>query len=51
MPSSLEALLAIDKLIVMSAQSDPELLQAEADTHRKDIDSISGSSSVTSKAY
>ena len=41
----------VDKVIVMSAQSDPELLQAEADAHRKDIDSISASSSITSKAY
>ena len=50
-PSSLEAPMAIDELIVMSAQSDPELLQAEADAQRKDIGSISGSSGITSKTY
>ena len=50
-PSSLEAQMAIDELIVMSAQSDLELLKAEADAHRRAIDSISASSCITSKAY
>ena len=48
---SLEALMAIDEMIVMGAQAGPELLQAEADAHHKDIGSISGSSGITSKAY
>ena len=43
--------MALDKLTVMSAQSDLELLKAEADAHRRAIDSISASSSITSKAY
>ena len=49
--SSLGALMAIDEMIVMGTQAGPELLQAEADAHHKDIGSISGSSGITSKAY
>ena len=49
-PSSLEALMAIDKMIVMGAQADPELLKAEVNAHHKAIDSISGPNSMTSKA-
>ena len=51
MPASLEALMAIDKLIVMSAQSDLELLKAEADAHRRAIGSISGPNGITSKVH
>ena len=51
MPSSLEALMAIDKLTVMSAQSDLELLKAEADAHRRAIGSISGPNGITSKVH
>ena len=47
--SGLEALMAIDE--TMGVQADPELLKAEADTHDEAIGSISGSSSITSKAY
>ena len=43
--------MAIDEMIVMDAQAGPELLQAEADAHHKDIGSISGSSGITTKAY
>ena len=50
-PSSLEALMVIDKMIVMGAQADPELLKAEADAHHKAIGSISGPNGITSKAY
>jgi len=46
----LEALKAIDKMIVMGAQADPKLLKAAADAHHKAIGSISGPSGVTSKA-
>jgi len=46
----LEALKAIDKMIVMGAQADPKLLKAAADAHHKAIGSISGSNGVTSKA-
>merc|ERR1712056_134045 len=46
----LEALKAIDKMIVMGAQADPKLLKAAADAHHKAIGSISGPNSVTSKA-
>ena len=48
--SSFEALMAIDKMIVMGAQADPELLKAEADDHHKAIGSISGPKGMTSKA-
>ena len=50
-PSSLEALMVMDKTIVMDAQADPELLQAEADAHHKDIGSISGPNGISLKAY
>ena len=43
--------MAIDKLTVMSAQSDLELLKAEADAHRRAIGSISGPNGITSKVH
>jgi len=46
----LEALKAIDKMIVMGAQADPKLLKAATDAHHKAIGSISGANGVTSKA-
>jgi len=46
----LDALKAIDKMIVMGAQADPKLLQAAADAHHKAIGSVSGANGVTSKA-
>merc|ERR1712060_19619 len=46
----LEALKAIDKMIVMGSQADPKLLKAAADAHHKAIGSISGPNGVTSKA-
>merc|ERR1711971_1376715 len=46
----LEAVKAIDKMIVMGAQADPKLLKAAADAHHKAIGSISGPNGVTSKA-
>merc|ERR1712019_183276 len=46
----LEALKAIDKMIVMGAQADPKLLKAAADAHHGAIGSISGPNGVTSKA-
>jgi hypothetical protein len=46
----LEAIKAIDKMIVLGAQADPKLLKAAADAHHKAIGSISGSNGVTSKA-
>merc|ERR1711971_506220 len=46
----LEAVKAIDKMIVMGAQADPKLLKAAADAHHKAIGSISGANGVTSKA-
>merc|ERR1712039_925680 len=46
----LEALKAIDKMIVMGAQADPKLLKAAADAHHKAIGSIGGPNGVTSKA-
>lgn len=46
----LEALKAIDKMIVMGAQADPKLLKAAADAHHKAIGSVSGANGVTSKA-
>merc|ERR1719192_345219 len=46
----LDALKAIDKMIVMGAQADPKLLKAAADAHHKAIGSIGGPNGVTSKA-
>jgi len=46
----LEAVKAIDKMIVMGAQADPKLLKAAAEAHHKAIGSISGSNGVTSAA-
>ena len=46
----LEALKAIDKMIVMGALADPKLLKAAADAHHKASDSISCCIGVTSKA-
>jgi len=46
----LEALKAIDKMIVMGAQADPKLLKAAAEAHHKAIGSISGPNGVTSAA-
>jgi hypothetical protein len=46
----LEAIKAIDKMIVLGAQADPKLLKAAADAHHKAIGSISGANGVTSKA-
>ena len=48
--SSLEALMAIDEMIVMGAQADPELLKEEADAHHKAIGSICGPNGTTPKA-
>jgi len=45
----LEALTAIDKMIVMGAQADPTLLKIAAQAHHKAISSISGPKGVTSK--
>merc|ERR1712038_806882 len=46
----LEAVKAIDKMIVLGAQADPKLLKAAADAHHKAIGSVSGANGVTSKA-
>jgi len=46
----LEALRAIDKMIVLGSQADPKLLKAAAQAHHKAISSISGPNGVTSKA-
>jgi hypothetical protein len=46
----LEALKAVDTMILMGSQADPKLLKAAADAHHKAIGSISGPSGVTSKA-
>jgi len=46
----LEALKAVDKMILMGAQADPKLLKAAADAHHKAIGSVSGANGVTSKA-
>merc|ERR1712072_1401193 len=46
----LEAVKAIDKMILMGAQADPKLLKAAAAAHHKAIGSISGPNGVTSKA-
>merc|ERR1712056_162272 len=46
----LEAVKAIDKMIVMGAQADPKLLKAAADAHHKAIGSIGGANGVTSQA-
>ena len=48
-PSCLEALMAIDKMILMGAQADPELLKAEANAHHKAIDYIGGPNGMASK--
>jgi len=46
----LEALKAIDKMIVLGAQADPAALKAAAAAHHKAIGSIGGTNGVTSKA-
>merc|ERR1712084_110073 len=46
----LEAIKAIDKMIVMGAQADSKLLQAAAEAHHKAIGSVSGANGVTSQA-
>merc|ERR1712060_90702 len=46
----LEAIKAIDKMIVMGSQADPKLLKAAADAHHKAIGSVTGANGVTSKA-
>jgi len=46
----LDALKAIDKMIVLGAQADPKLLKAAAEAHHKAIGSVSGANGVTSKA-
>merc|ERR1719206_1470147 len=46
----LEAIKAIDKMIVMGSQADPKLLKAAADAHHKAIGSVGGANGVTSKA-
>ena len=48
-PSSREALVPSDKMIVMGAQADPKLLKEEANAHYKTIGSISGPNSMTSR--
>ena len=48
---SLEALMAIDEIIIMVAWADPVLLQAEADAHHGDISSTSGPNGIASEAY
>merc|ERR1712039_1159815 len=42
----LEALKAIDKMIVLGSQADPKLLKAAADAHHKAISSASGPTGV-----
>ncbi len=46
-PSSLETLMPIDKMIVMDAQADPELLKEGANAHYETMGSISGPNSMT----
>merc|ERR1711988_2034016 len=46
----LEALKAIDKMIVMGAAADPKALKAAVDAHHKAVGSISGPNGVTSQA-
>jgi hypothetical protein len=46
----LEALKAIDKMIVMGAAADPKLLAAAVDAHHKAVGSVSGPNGVTSRA-
>merc|ERR1719343_906274 len=46
----IEALRAIDKMIVMGAAADPALLKKAAEAHHKAIGSVSGANGVTSKA-
>ena len=48
--SSPEVLLAIDEMIVMGVQADPELLKAEADAHHEAIGSICGPNGTTPRA-
>jgi len=45
----LAALKAIDKMIMMGAAADPQLLKAAAEAHHKAISSISGPNGVTSR--
>jgi len=45
----LEALNAIDKMIIMGAQADPKILKAATAAHHKAIGAISGPNGVTSK--
>jgi len=46
----LEALKAIDKIIVLGAAADPKALKTAVDAHHKAVGSISGPNGVTSKA-
>jgi len=46
----MEALKAIDKMIVMGSQADPKLLKAAAEAHHKAIGSASNAKGVTSAA-
>jgi len=46
----LEALKAIDKMIVLGAAADPKLLKAAAEAHHKAVGSVSGPNGVTSRA-
>jgi hypothetical protein len=46
----LDALKALDKMIVMGAAADPKILKAAAEAHHKAIGSISGPNGVTSRA-
>merc|ERR1712151_729907 len=46
----LEALKAIDEMIVLGSQADPKLLKAAAEAHHKAIGSVGGVNGVTSKA-
>ena len=48
--SSLEALMAMDEMIVMGVQADPELLKAEADAHHEAIDNICGPNGTSPRA-
>merc|ERR1712179_308065 len=43
----LEAIKAIDKMILMGAQADPKLLKAAADAHHKAIGSIGGANGAS----
>merc|ERR1719251_714218 len=46
----LDAVKAIDKMILMGSQADPKLLKAAAEAHHKAIGSVSGANGVTSAA-